>query len=116
MRFLNLKNRYKYNSKWTYPGRFSEWLSHDEDSDQKILEICVTDGTDHVAKAYFGYLTESRGGRLCCLEIFVEAEFRRKGIATKIYDLAESLYYDKCEPYPGNSSDAKMFWEKRKRN
>lgn len=51
-----------------YPGEFSEWLSHDEDEDQQILVIHVTsESGEKIGHAYFGYLTESRGGELSCL-------------------------------------------------
>ena len=96
-----------------YPGEFSEWLSHEEDADQKILEVTVLDEDQVVAKAYFGYLSEDRGSHLACLEIFVKEDFRRQGVATKCYNLAEEHYQDTCKPYPGHSAGASHFWSSR---
>lgn len=101
---------YKHNLR--YSGEFSEWLEHGTE-DQKILEVKAFDNDLCVGSAYFGYLSKNRGGHLSCLEIFVKPEYRRNGIATKIYNLAEEFYQDSCKPYPGHSKDAELFWKTR---
>lgn len=107
--------KYKYTHKFRFSGEFHEWLHHDEDEgDQKVLEVHCYLNKKIIAKAFFGYLSESRGRHLACLEIFVKEEHRRKKIATEIYNLAEKVYFDTCKPYPGHSADAKAFWLNRK--
>ena len=103
-----------YKQNFRYPGEFSEWLDHPEDKDQQALQIQVTtsDG-ESVGFAFFGYLNEQRGGNLSCLEVFVKEEYRRKKVATRMYDLAEIHYQDSVKPYPGASKDSGLFWKKR---
>lgn len=107
-------NKYLYKHNLRYPGEFSEWLSHEENEDQQILEVTVFDGETLISKAYFGYLSESRGSHLACLEIFVKENYRRQGIATACYNIAQEYYQEPCKPYPGHSEDASKFWANRK--
>ena len=64
---------YRYTHNYRFAGEFSEWLHHPEDEkSQEILEINAFHDGDLIAKAFFGYLSESRGSHLACLEIFVQ--------------------------------------------
>jgi GNAT superfamily N-acetyltransferase len=107
-------NSFNFKSSLRYPGEFSEWLNHQDDCDQQILQIQVSNSEGNlVGRAFFGYLSKDRGGFLACLEIFIVEEYRRQKIATRIYDLAEAHYQDEVKPYPGGSKDAGLFWDKR---
>jgi len=65
-----------------------------------------------VASAYFDYHPDA--GYNVCWRIFVNEVYRRKGIATAMYNMAEERYGEKIVPFPGgHSRDAKRFWESR---
>lgn len=45
----------------------------------------------------------------------VHPEFRRKGVASNMYDFAERVIGKRFKPAPSNTRTAKMFWKKRKK-
>lgn len=107
--------RVSIKSRFCHDGYYGDVLAHDdEESSQKVLRVDVTLGGDVVANAVAGYLNERRGGHLAVLNISVAHQWRRHGIASKIYNYIESVYGDVVLPYPGNEGGAiQFFWYDR---
>ena len=84
----------------------------DGNPETMLLIVAKNKNGDIVAKAYFGYHPDA--GQNVCWQIFVDEGYRRKGIATAMYNLAEERYGEKTVPFPGgHSRDARRFWEAR---
>lgn len=64
---------------------------------------------DIVAVATFAASRKS----VMCDTIDVDANHRRKGIATALYDLSETIFAVSVVPSSIQSPDSKKFWEKR---
>jgi len=50
-----------------------------------------------------------------CENIFVEMPYRRTGLATMMYDLAEEIFNVGAVPTDNLSGDAQQFWKSRER-
>lgn len=77
--------------------------------DGRAVEIRVTSGGFPVAEAVFVLLEEGRG---CFEEIWVDPAWRRKGIATAVYDSVEALGVE-VQPSSTLDEDGALFWEAR---
>ncbi len=54
-------------------------------------------------------------GEVRCESISVDREYRRRGIATYLYNLAERLWSQEVTPADNLSDDAKAFWKNRRK-
>ena len=95
----------------------SEFTNHPEFEDFTIRAF-----HKEVQVAYLKCYHES--GRLYAFEVLVEPEYRRLGIATKIYNYAQEISGRTINPHHENpfnedsdsvSSDALAFWQARQR-
>lgn len=99
-----------------YDGLYNDVIDHgEEDEGQRLLKVYARHEADgYVALAVFGYLNRERGGHLACLNIWVDEDQRRRGLASAMYDAAESHHCDRVLPYPGNEGGAiRDFWAAR---
>lgn len=98
--------------------------SHEEDATVYALRVTchkidsATDGSmtpgEEVGGILVARLNGERGYANCALASMVKEGYRRKGIATAIYDWAERLWGTTLEPYPGGlSTEAEAFWKSR---
>lgn len=91
---------------------YGDALAADDDGNgQSILELDVYVGGLAIAHAQAGYLAPSHGSHLSMLNIVVAPDWRRKGVASALYDAVEGQYGDSVLPYPGNEGGAiQHFW------
>lgn len=90
--------------------------------DDRTIAVLKSEGTlwlngtvrgHHIAHAYFGVGST----QICCDTVDVHLNYRRKGLATAMYDFAEDLV---ARPAVQSevflSTDAPRFWDKRRSN
>lgn len=95
-------------------------LSHYSNDQYKktcVIEVFKLNGVNHPVKVgSLSVIIEST--YIVAHDSFVDANFRRMGLATKMYNYAESVLNKKIIPYEQHSGqkssfDAVQFWKKR---
>jgi len=91
--------------------------SNDQHKTTCIIEAFKLNGELNLIKVgSLSIIVES--SYIVAYDSFVDVNFRRLGLATKMYDYAESIFNKKIVPYEQHSghkssSDAVEFWKKR---
>jgi ribosomal protein S18 acetylase RimI-like enzyme len=82
-----------------------------EKKNGRIVVSALSDGKE-IGKSIF----DDGGDYIYAAATMVDKEFRRKGIASKMYDLAEETAGKKAQMASTASDNAKAFWENRLKN
>jgi GNAT superfamily N-acetyltransferase len=109
----NLKVTYK--SFLTKDHKFDLNVRDEEDFeyDEVFRVIARNSDGDEIGRADFGFHPDVSAN--VCWRVFVDSDYRRQGIASKMYDLASKHFGEEIEPFPGgHSKDAINFWSRRR--
>lgn len=88
---------------WPYPGQ--------------VLSIAIERDGRTVASGDATVQCQAYGGGVAMLNVHVDEEHRRRGLATALYDAAESAFGETLVPYGGGNEGGgiEAFWEARRR-
>jgi GNAT superfamily N-acetyltransferase len=94
--------------------RESEFFFEAQYDGHGILQVRVHTDEDEVGEFQFtDDMVEPHGEKLTALMSQVKESYRRKGIATKVYDWVEKITGMPVVPSPDLSYEARHFWKKR---
>jgi GNAT superfamily N-acetyltransferase len=108
------KSKVKYQSFNTEDHPYDLNVHSVEDfHDKEVFRIIAKDSNgEEIGRADFAFHSDLSA--VVCWKVFVEDEYRRQGIATKMYDLASEFFGEPIQPFPGgHSKDAHGLWRSR---